>query len=166
MNATTERRYTLPPFLEGTVSDEAYRHWLYRKAQAHVRRDRKRGNVDAMGEAYRFAIHEAVIRCEGRDCYTGEQLDWTLLGRYDNEDSKAGRRTYKHSLALLPTVDHVDDGMGAANFCICSWRVNDAKHDLQLSDFLLLCKTILEHHGYSVTSSILGRVEIPGKDSG
>lgn len=152
MNARAVRKYALPQFLKGTISEEAYRQWLYRKAQAHLRRDRKRGYANAIGEVYRLAIHEAVNRCEGRDCYTGEQLDWTLLGRYDNEDSRVGRRAYKHSLALLPTVDHAGDGTGAPNFRICSWRVNDAKHDLQLFDFLVLCKKILEHHGYGVTS--------------
>ena len=26
--------------------------------------------------------------------------------------------------------DHVGDGLGAADFKICAWRTNDAKHDL------------------------------------
>jgi hypothetical protein len=29
-----------------------------------------------------------------------------------------------------PTVDHVADGLIPSDFVICSWRVNDAKNDL------------------------------------
>ena len=140
------RRYKIPRFLDGIVTQEAYARWLYRKGMAHVRRDRKRGNKNAVGEAYRSAIHLAVQKCEGKDVYTGEPLDWTLLGKYDNEDSKAGRSKYKARFALLPTVDHVDDGMGAANFLICSWRVNDAKNDLSREEFVQLCHRVVDFH--------------------
>ncbi|UPT74141.1 MAG: hypothetical protein M0D55_20380 [Elusimicrobiota bacterium] len=99
-----------------------------------------------MGESYRTAIHLAVLKCEGKDVYTGEVLDWTLLGKYDNEDSKAGRSKYKKQFALLPTVDHVDDGMSIANFLICSWRVNDAKNDLNREEFVQLCHRVVDFH--------------------
>jgi hypothetical protein len=35
------------------------------RAAAHVRRDRKRGNVAASVEAYKGAIHHAVMQSEG-----------------------------------------------------------------------------------------------------
>ena len=71
------RKYALPAFLIGTVEQAAYQHWLEHKARTHVRRDRKRGTV--IGEAYRVAIHAAVATGGGRDAYTGEALDWSLL---------------------------------------------------------------------------------------
>lgn len=145
------KKYVLPTFLAGKVSQEVYERWLRRKAQAHVRRDRQRGNNDAIGEKYRDAIHQAVIQSGGRDCYTGEDLDWTLLSQYDNDQSKEHGRRYKHQFALLPTVDHVGDGTGEADFQICSWRTNDAKHDLSMSEFLEVCRAVLEHHDYVVS---------------
>lgn len=148
------KKYALPAFLVGTVDQAAYQRWLEHKAQAHVRRDRKRGNASAIGEAYRVAIHAAVAAGGGRDAYTGEALDWSLLSRYDNVESAEGGRTYKHGFARLPTVDHVGDGLGPADFKICGWRVNDAKHDLDIPAFLGVCRAVLEHHGFTVTPPV------------
>jgi hypothetical protein len=145
-----EKRYVVPECIQDQVPQFVYERWLRRKAQAHVRRDRKRGNSEAIGEAYRLAIHTAVCASNGCDAYTGERLDWSLLSQYDNDESQEKGRTYKHGFALLPTLDHVGDGTQAANFRICGWRTNDAKHDLDLETFLLVCQAVLEHHGYSV----------------
>jgi hypothetical protein len=139
------RKYALPPFLAGTVTQPSYLRWLHRKANAHVKRDRRRGNSEAVREAYRIAIHRAVCESEGVDQYTGEKLDWHLISRYDNEESKAGRRDYKASFALLPTVDHVGDGLGRADFKICGWRTNDAKNDLPFEGFIDLCRRVIAH---------------------
>jgi hypothetical protein len=93
----------------------------------------------------------AVAASYGRDAYTGEALDWSLLSRYENVESAEGGRSFKHGFAQLPTVDHVGDGLGPADFKICGWRVNDAKHDLDMAAFLGVCRTVLEHHGFLVT---------------
>jgi hypothetical protein len=146
------KKYALPEFLIGITDQTSYLRWLAHKAQAHVKRDRKRGNATAIGELYRVAIHAAVTAGGGRDTYTGEELDWTLLSRYDNSESSKGGRTYKHGFAKLPTVDHVGDGLGPADFKICGWRVNDAKHDLEIPAFLDVCKAVLEHHGFIVAA--------------
>jgi hypothetical protein len=136
----------LPPFLrEAGVTCEKYRKWLNQKAAALVRRDIKRGNTTATRPAYKAAIHEAVCRWKGRDAYTGEALKWSLIGTYENAKSKDGRRDYKAGFALLPTVDHVDDGLGAANFEICGWRSNDAKNDLTHNQFVELCRNVCAH---------------------
>jgi hypothetical protein len=145
------RKYQLPLFLSGLVTNETYERWLRRKAQAHVKRDRQRGNETAIGETYRNAIHAAVVESGGTDAYTGEQLDWSLISKYDNDESKKKGRHYKQGFALLPTVDHIGDGTGLADFRICSWRTNDAKHDLDVQEFLAVCRAALEHHGYVVT---------------
>lgn len=143
---------SLPSFLECVVTREVYERWLLRKAAAHVKRDRKRDHICA-DAAYRNAIHEAVVQSGGRDAYTGEKLDWPLISTYNNEASKLGRHSYKASFALLPTVDHVDSDATSASFNICGWRTNDAKHDLSVDSFLHLCKSVLEHAGYQVTST-------------
>ena len=141
-----EMDYEFPSFLEKVISPEKYFRWLQRKASAHVNRDKKRGNQTANFASYKKAIHSAVKASQGKDHYTGLPLDWSLVSKYDNEESKRRGREYKKELAALPTVDHVDDGLGDPCFVICSWRVNDAKHDLTLDEFLALCESVLLHH--------------------
>ena len=108
------RKYQRPVFLENVIEQETYERWLHRKAVAHVRRDRSRGNETATNEEYKIEIHRAVTECDGRDFYTNERLDWSLLSKYNNEASKKHGRTYKKKFALLPSVDHIDDGRGTA----------------------------------------------------
>jgi len=143
-------KYELPQFLSDMITQETYEHWLRRKAQAHIKRDRRRGNLAATGESYRNAIHSAVRESQGCDVYTGEKLDWSIVSQYDNDESQEKGRQYKRQFALLPTVDHVGDGTGPANFKIFSWRTNDAKNDLELSEFLALCRVGLENHNFVV----------------
>jgi hypothetical protein len=100
-------KYALPPFLSGKVTQENYVRWLARKSIMHIRRDRRRGNAAAINEAYKMAIHRAVVASNGRDDYTSESLDWSLISKYDNTESKRLRRDYKAKFGLLPTVDHV-----------------------------------------------------------
>jgi hypothetical protein len=140
------RKYQLPDFLSAIPLTQAgYQRWLRGRAVAHVKRDKKRGNTTATIETYKIAIHEAVIRSVGLDHYTGEPLSWSLVGQYSNVESKAEGRHYKASLALLPSVDHDGDGLGEANFKICAWRTNDAKHDLTHREFVDLCRRVVEH---------------------
>ena len=143
-------KHTMPPFLANAVSPESYERWLSRKATAHAKRDKMRGQSGVTRSLYKEAIHAAVLACQGRDTYTGEDLNWKLISTYNNERSKAGRHGYKASFALLPTVDHVAAGATEASFRICSWRTNDAKHDLSVDSFLDLCKMVLTHAGYSI----------------
>jgi hypothetical protein len=138
------RLFELPQFLDGVVTREAYVRWLQRKAAAHVIRDRNRGSGSASVSEYKRVIHNAVCASQGRDAYTGEQLDWHLISKYDNDESKKGGRVYKARFALLPTVDHVGDGTGLADFKVCGWRTNDAKGDLSLEEFTALCGRVLD----------------------
>jgi hypothetical protein len=140
----------MPAFLDGEITPEAYERWLSRKTAAHVKRDRKRGRSAVTPTLYTEAIHAAVILSEGRDFYTNEPLNWKLISTYRNEDSKVGNHHYKSGFALLPTVDHVSAGATEASFRICSWRTNDAKNDLTLEDFILLCQKVLKHAGFVV----------------
>src|SRR5260370_38291022 len=137
------RLFELPPFLNDVVNRDAYVRWLQHKAKAHIKRDRKRGNTCGSVSEYKRAIHQAVCVSNGIDAYTGEVLAWNLISTYNNDESKQGRRSYKAKFALLPTVDHVSDGTGAADFKICGWRTNDAKGDLLLEDFVALCSRVI-----------------------
>jgi len=138
------KKYQIPEFLTGIISQHIYDSWLSRKARTHVRRDRARGNTNAKISEYKIAIHKAVCESKGRDAYTNEQLKWELLSKYDNEESKRGKREYKKIFALLPSVDHVGDGTGKADFKICAWRTNDAKNDLSYEEFLELCWKVVD----------------------
>lgn len=140
------RKYAAPAWLARQDKRGGYETWLHRRATAHVRRDRKRGHIAATVAEYKAAIHTAVVRSQGRDAYTGERLRWELISTYDNDQSKAHRRAYKHGFALLPTVDHVGDGTGPADFVICAWRTNDAKADLSWKEFLALCRRVVRFH--------------------
>jgi hypothetical protein len=141
----TARKYQLPNTLAGVISQNVYERWLARKAATHVKRDRRRKNRSASIESYKIAIHKAVKNSGGIDSYTGEKLRWDLISKFNNEAAKLGRRRYKASMALLPTVDHVGDGTGAPNFNICSWRTNGAKGDLRYSEFVKLCHRVVQH---------------------
>src|SRR5690348_6148658 len=142
-------KHSLPPQIKEATSQEAYSRWLHRRAVAHVKRDRARGHTCTVS-AYKDAIHQAVIQSKGRDSYTGEPLNWNLISTYNNEASRSGVYRYKATLALLPTVDHIEASSKAASFNICAWRTNDAKNDLSHADFVALCKRVLEHEGYTV----------------
>lgn len=139
------RKYAIPSFLDGVQTQFSYERWLHRKAMAHVKRDRRRGNDSASVAEYKLAIHSAVAESRGHDAYTGELLDWTLLSKYDNEQSKKHKREYKKRFALLPSVDHVGDGTGPADFKICGWRTNDCKNDLTLEELRTFCHAILKY---------------------
>jgi hypothetical protein len=138
-------KYPIPEFVAPYMDQARYQRWLGRKADSHKVRDRARGNQDASRESYMVAIHAAIVRSGGVDEYTGLPLRWDLIGTYDNQLSGSQRRVYKKAHADLPTVDHVSDGNGPPDFAICSWRVNDAKHDLSIEEFLVVCRQVLDH---------------------
>ena len=135
-------KYQLPEFLEGKTNQATYENWLHRKVNTHFRRDKKRGNKNSSRKIYKEAFHKAVIDSKGKDFYTKEELDWSLISKYNNKQSKEGGRNYKKKFALLPTIDHYDDKY--ENFVICSWRINDAKNDLSHHEFIELCKKVIK----------------------
>ena len=138
------KKYSLPDFLIDVVPQAKYTRWLNAKAAAHVKRDRKH-RPDITANEYRIQIHEAVILSEGKDAYTGEPLDWSLLSTWDNDKAKEHGSRYKSQFALLPSVDHVSERRGPTDFTICAWRTNDAKNDLSIEDFIQLCEKVIKH---------------------
>ena len=137
------RKYQFPSSLSSKVEQSKYERWLHWRAVAHVKRDRLRGNQTATVERYKLAIHKAVLESDGQDPYTGESLDWSLIGTYRNEEAELEGRRYKARFALLPSVDHTGDGLGPADFVICGWRTNDAKSDLSFAEFVALCRKVV-----------------------
>ena len=147
--------YKIPGFLsempENKIDQEIYEKWLRRKANALFLRDRKKKLDSAFTRAeYLKKIHEAVRQSQGKDAYTGEELDWHLISTYDNEKSKKEGIPYKASLGLLPTIDHVL----RKNQKRISKSVHGVpmmlKNDLPMDAFLELCKKVLVGAGYSV----------------
>ena len=138
------KKYPLPQFLIGVITQEKYTRWLSAKATAHVKRDRKH-RPEITAKEYKVRIHEAVFRSEGKDAYTGESLDWSMLSTWDNDKAKEHGSRYKSEFALLPSVDHVSQRRGPTDFTICSWRTNDAKNDLSVEDFVQLCEKVIKH---------------------
>ena len=139
--------YELPPFLTGRVSKEKYSRWLAHKAATHAKRDRERLPSIVVISDYKQKIHKAVCASDGIDWYTGERLEWEKIGTYNNDESKANRSHYKAGLALLPTVDHVLGENSVYDFVICGWRTNGAKNDLNLLEFLDVCRKVVARHG-------------------
>lgn len=139
-------RFTLPECLAGKCEQSGYLRWLGAKARAHAKRDQARyGASSCTVASYKTAIHNAVCNGGDRDYYTGLPLNWSLISMWNNEEAKRDRVKYKHSFGNLPTVDHTVDENGTLRFVICSWRVNDAKSDLSVPEFLELCSQVLEH---------------------
>ena len=141
------RKYELPGFLVGIVTQAKYDRWLQRKSAAHVKRDRQRGNRGAKIAGYKVAIHNAVIRSDGLDSYTKEKLHWNLLSKWRNEEARNRGRQHKREFYLLPTVDHVGDGSGEPEFKICAMLTNDVKSDLSHEELLGFCEKLLRAAG-------------------
>ena len=160
------KKFALPAFLRGQVSQEAYTRWLGRKAAAHVKRDRLRSTHEITGSHYRQQIHAAVCESGGIDFYTGETLAWDKLSTYCNAESKAGRSAYKAGFALLPTADHVLLDDGRYDFVICGWRTNDAKNDLCHAEFLNLCRQVIGHHENRTAAASIARPFADGPEPG
>jgi len=131
-------KYYLPAFLkEKGIDEETYRKWLYRRAKNLFRRDKKYFEKYFSWKLrdYREAIHEAVCKSNGKCFYTGEELAWDQVLKFDG----------KEKIKELPTVDHLRgrDIEDKLDFVITSWKVNDMKNDLSLKEFLELCEKVI-----------------------
>ena len=120
----------------------AYPGWVQRKAVTVCKRDQKRGGSGNV-QQYRLAIHEAVLASQGHDHWTGEWLDWALIGTYDSREA-AGQGEQRKQFALLPTIDH-RTGLPEPDFVICAWRTIDAKHDMTPQELLAFCTAVVNH---------------------
>lgn len=141
-------KYELPQFLKGTdLKREKYARWLHRKAQSHARRDSRRRKKKISPSEYKQAIHRAVLDSKGQDFYTGEVLEWSLIGEYDNEEAEEKGLEYRRDLALLPTVDHENPEAEEPVFRICGMQTNDCKSNLTVEELKDWCKKFLRAQG-------------------
>ena len=98
--------------------------------------------LPATKATYKGKIHDAVMQNGERDPSTGDTLAWELISTWDtSHDQPAG---YRKQFALMPTVDHVT--VDVLDFEICSWQINAAKSDLSPSEFVELCKKVVQNH--------------------
>jgi len=73
---------------------------------------------------------------ENPKCYlTGEDIDIHKSRMYE----------FDHIIPRSKGVDNNIDNLG-----ICSRRANRAKNDMTPDEFIMLCKTVLEHNGYKI----------------
>lgn len=138
------RKWTLPACLS-ELDEDAFRKWLRRKAMAHVRRDKSRGFMSANVPDYMAAILSAIEDCGGCDHYTGEPLDWRLIGQWRNIEAAERRGEYRREFWNLPSVDHDFTDPNNPVFHICSWRMNDSKSDQTIEEFLALADAVQRH---------------------
>ena len=150
-----EIKYELPRFLEGTLTREDYTDWLDLKAGSHFERDRERfgTQLERSRANYKEDIHDAARSSEGKDFYTGEQLDWSLIGTYNNEEAQRKGGEYRKELALLPTVDHEDPASPDTELRICGMQTNDWKSVLTVGELEDQCKKFLRAQGYAIASA-------------
>ena len=143
-----------------TISFEEFYDWVMKKGYSLYQRDlnRTKGKskftytyTDYRKEICK-AIQDAPNACE--DYYTGEKLNWNLIGQYNNSEAKQGGKTYKRKFALMPTVDHIN-AEAKPEFVICSWRMNDAKNDLSECGFMKLCIRFLRRKGFEIKKNNL-----------
>lgn len=80
--------------------------------------------------------HEVFFKNKKRNVFSADP-------KYDNEQSNKHGRNYKKRFVMLPSVDHVGDGKGPADFKICAWRTNDAKNDLSYEELLEFCRKVI-----------------------
>ena len=122
------------------VCCQRYREWLERQAQNCKCRDQKseRRPIDA----YRQAIHKAVGKSDGLDCYTGDALEWNRL---NHEKPAVGGQHNHRIMGRYPSVDHYQ-GTGRLDFRICSGSVNHAKGALDHQQFVDLCRKVVKRH--------------------
>ncbi len=150
-------KYLLPEFLKffeyNTINfQKKYKKWLDSQASRHHKRDKefyKKHNMSFLytKKMYKEKIHEIISNNEykGTDYYTGEMLDWCLIGSWNNEQSK--KSGYKKLFHNMPTLEHIDRDNLSNNldFAICGWAVNDAKNDLSKDNFIEMCKKVVAY---------------------
>ncbi|MEB3362495.1 MAG: hypothetical protein VKI42_10280 [Synechococcaceae cyanobacterium] len=120
-----------------------YPGWVQRKAVTLCKRDQKRGGSGTV-QQYRLAIHQAVLASEGRDHWTGEWLDWELIGTYDPKEAAADRGEHRKRFAMVPTLAHRSSD-SAPDFVVCAWRTSDAKHDMTAEELLTFCTAVVNN---------------------
>jgi hypothetical protein len=142
------RKYPLPDYLVGRISEALFDNWLNERGNTLRQRDLKRKKPWAPSTTkgmYKEKIYAAVIDCGQCDPFTGDPFQWELISSWDANEAKNGGDDYKNKFLLMPTVDHKDPDSDTLEFEIVSWLVNDCKSGLAPDQFIDLCKRIVTH---------------------
>ena len=130
--------------MQGRINPSVFIKWLNVKADSLLSGDKRRGKPYAQNVTqaqYKEHIYKAVMKSSDRDPYTGDALEWELIGTWDTSIDHS--ESYKKQFALIPTVDHVSPD--ALEFEICSWLVNECKSYLEPEEFVELCKKVVKN---------------------
>ena len=129
------------------MDSRTFSKWLNAKATQLRNRDKKRFrrlNWQIRDKNwYKCEIESAFGKCDdGKDYYSGELLNWDLLGRYGTD--------YEYNVEIkrkVPSFNHVfeDNNTGTFHLVICSWLVNDMISDQRIEDVIFLCQKIKTH---------------------
>jgi hypothetical protein len=139
--------YFLPPFLAGICTEKQYIKWLQKRAWQLYIRDLRQGRPYAKRGAraiYKKLIHEAVFRAGLCDPYTGETMNYSLIGTWDSTKGKDWPDGLIRNYYLMPTVDHIDPFADTLELEICSWRINECKSGLTSQEFIDVCGKVAE----------------------
>ena len=116
---------------------------MQRRAVTLCTRDQKRGGSGNV-QQYHLAIHQAVLASEGHDHWTGEWLDWQLIGTDDPKGAAADLGEHRKKFAMLPTIAHRSSDSDP-DFGLCAWRTSDATHDMTPEELLTFCTAVVKH---------------------
>jgi hypothetical protein len=144
---TSQKIYSLPEFLIGICTEEDYRKWLIKRARELYLRDLAQGRpytVHGSQAEYKKLIHAAVIAAGLIDPYTGETMNYALIGTWDTSHDQPD--DYNRQFYLLPTVDHVDPYADVMELEICSRRINMCKSGLTPDEFVGVCMRVAERN--------------------
>jgi hypothetical protein len=142
-------KFFLPSALEGVITESAYRWWLRKKSLSVCNRDKKDKRpcaLSATRAVYAEKIHEAVCRNPRNDPFTGEELRWDLIRKYDPKQVSKDR-DYFRKFSLLPSIDHTNPDATDLKLEVCSLFVNECKNNLNADEFVGMCKKVVVFRG-------------------
>lgn len=138
------------------LEEEDRNNFVSWACERHVRlkrRDKKwidrQGTTSLMlpdAQSYFEAVYEALKDCGGKDCYTGEKLNWEITLSQKPDVSEIEKRQNR------VTFDHKNGrNLKKLEFAVCAGKTNDAKNDLPIEKFVELCIKLLTNNGYTVS---------------
>jgi hypothetical protein len=142
-------KFFLPPALDGVITESAYRLWLRKKSLSVCSRDKKEKRPCALNRtraAYAEKIHEAVSRNPRNDPFTGEELRWDLIRKYDPKQVSKDP-DYFRKFSLLPSIDHTNPDATGLELELCGMQMNRCKAEQTPLEFIALCKKIASYRG-------------------
>ena len=137
--------YFPPDWLLATITAGQYKKWILKRAKELHSHDRDVGRPYALVlkvSDYCKLLDDAVHNGGRFDPFTGDELQWRLIGQWDVTHTVDPDGSYYRKFALAPAVDHVDPEAPELKFEICSNQVNLCKSYLSPDDFVALCRRI------------------------